>query len=72
MRCGAISTRRKVRNMYRASPHQPAPYDHQIRENHLAQSGVVRGIKNDQFIRATTNRAWLKTRPDRLRLMGER
>lgn len=58
--------------MYRAKPHQPKPYDHRIRENHLAQSGVVRGIKNDQFIRAVTNSAWLAKRPDRLRLMGER
>ena len=58
--------------MYRAKPHQQAPYDHRIRDKHVAQSGVVRGLKNDQYIRAVTNRAWLASRPDRLRLMGER
>jgi hypothetical protein len=58
--------------MYCAKPHQPEPYDHRIRDKHVAQSGVVRGLKNVQFIRATTNREWLKTKPDRLRLMGEK
>lgn len=55
---------------YHAKPREYIEYDHKRRAQRGTEFDLLRGIKNDQFIRATLNREWLATKSDRLRLMG--
>jgi hypothetical protein len=58
--------------MYRAKPHQPEPYDHKRRVQRGAEYDLVHKLREHPAVRSATNRAWLATKPDRLRLMGEK
>lgn len=57
--------------MFRATPHDLAPYDHERRLRDGAHHDVSRGIKKSQYLQATGNKLRLTRIPDRLKLMKD-
>ena len=58
--------------MIRVRPDPYTPYDHRRRAQRGTEYDLVHKLKSHPAVRTASNRAWLATKQNRLRLMGDR